>query len=178
MAVLLAGVLVGPSVGVAPWMVVAGIDLVLMAVTRTVPWRSIPVGTAIAVLAVAAVVAVVVPDGALAGVLARSAPLGLVAVAATATALANAVNNLPAALVGFDAVDRQSWGLWAWLLGVNAGAVLVPVGALANLLWWRVLRAEGIAVGLARYLRLVVPVAVPAVVAAVSVLALERAVAG
>ena len=31
------------------------------------------------------------------------------------------------------------------LLGVNAGAVLTPIGSLANLLWLRTMRAHGLA---------------------------------
>jgi Na+/H+ antiporter NhaD/arsenite permease-like protein len=56
--------------------------------------------------------------------------------------------------------------------------VLVPVGALANLLWWRVLRAEGERVTLRRYVSEVAPVAVPAVVAATVVLAVSAALRG
>jgi Na+/H+ antiporter NhaD/arsenite permease-like protein len=66
--------------------------------------------------------------------------------------------------------------MWAWLLGVNVAAVLVPVGALANLLWLRIMRANGIRVRLRRYLHLTVPVALPATVAAIAVLMIERAI--
>jgi Na+/H+ antiporter NhaD/arsenite permease-like protein len=72
----------------------------------------------------------------------------------------------------------MTWGMWAWLLGVNTGAVLVTIGALANLLWRRIGRDEGVDVGLRRYVAITVPIAVPACVAAFSVLALERAVVG
>ena len=90
-------------------------------------------------------------------------------------AAANVVNNLPALLVALDGTHHMSWGMWAWLLGVNVGAVLLPLGALANLLWLRILRAEGVAVGLRRYVTLTAPVALPAFAAAIVILALERA---
>ena len=73
------------------------------------------------------------------------------ALAVAAGAFANAVNNLPALLVGVDALHHMTWGMWAWLLGVNVAAVLLPIGALANLLWLRIMRAEGVPVGLRRY---------------------------
>ena len=97
---------------------------------------------------------------------------------ALATVAANAVNNLPAVLVGSRAVHHTTWGLWAWLLGVNAGAVLLPLGALANLLWLRIVRTEGITIGPRAYARAVVPIALPALVAAIAVLVLERVVTG
>jgi Na+/H+ antiporter NhaD/arsenite permease-like protein len=72
----------------------------------------------------------------------------------------------------------MSWGVWAWLLGANTGAVLLPIGALANLLWWRIARNEGLKIGLRRYLRITVPIAGPALIAAVVVLAAGRALTG
>ena len=66
------------------------------------------------------------------------------------------MNNLPALLVAVDGVDHMSWGMWAWL-GVNTAAVLLPLGALANLLWLRIVRGDGLAVGLLRYVTLVAP---------------------
>jgi arsenical pump membrane protein len=175
---LLVGFVVGPSVGVQPWMCALAADVVLAVITRIVPWRDVPVGTAALVAAIAAVVAVVVPADALGGPVSRASPGGLVLVALGATGAANVVNNLPALLVVVDGVDRMSWGVWAWLLGVNAGAVLVPIGALANLLWWRIVRDEGIEIDIRRYLRITVPVAAPALAAAVAVLVLERLLLG
>jgi Na+/H+ antiporter NhaD/arsenite permease-like protein len=61
------------------------------------------------------------------------------------------------------------------LLGVNVGAVLLPLGALANLLWWRVARDEGGTISVRRYAATTVPVAGPAVGAAIAVLGIERA---
>ena len=64
------------------------------------------------------------------------------------------------------------------VLGVNTGAVLVTIGALANLLWRRIGRDEGVEVGLRRYVAITMPIVVPACVAAFTVLALEHAVVG
>jgi arsenical pump membrane protein len=129
------------------------------------------------VTAIAVVVAVVVPDGRVAGELSDVGVLALPFVAVVGAAAANAINNLPALLVAMDGADTMSWGAWAWLLGVNAGAVLLPLGALANLLWARILRGDGVRVGVRRYATLVVPIALPAFVAAIAVLTVERAIA-
>ena len=177
-AAVLVGFVVGPVVGVQPWMTALAADIVLVVVTRHVPWRDLPVLTAAGVAAIGAVVALVVPADALRDLLHRSAPAALAGVAGLATVAANAVNNLPAVLVGSRAVHHTTWGLWAWLLGVNAGAVLLPLGALANLLWLRIVRTEGIAIGPRTYARAVVPIAFPALVAAIATLVVERVVTG
>jgi arsenical pump membrane protein len=177
-AAVLVGFVLGPLVGIAPWAIALAADVVLVLMTRHLPWREVPVLTAIGVAAIGALVALLVPADALRPLLHRSAPLALVGVAGVATGAANAVNNLPAVLAAAQAVHHTTWGMWAWLLGVNVGAVLLPLGALANLLWLRIVRSEGIAVDLRRYAGAVVPIALPALVAAVGTLALERAVAG
>ena len=54
--------------------------------------------------------------------------------------------------------------------------MLLPLGALANLLWLRIARDEGLAIDLRRYARLVLPIALPALAAAVAVQAVLVAV--
>ncbi len=61
---------------------------------------------------------------------------------------------------------------------MNTAAVLLPLGALANLLWLRIVRRDGIAVGLRRYVTLVAPEALTAFAAAVAVLWLEHLLFG
>ena len=175
---LLVGFVLGPRFGVDPWMCALAADLVLVAVTGWVPWRDVPVGTAALVAAIAGLVALVVPSDGIGAAVQGAGPVGLVAVSVAGAGAADAVNNLPALLVVVDGVDRMSWGVWAWLLGVNVGAVLVPLGALANLLWWRIVRDEGVSIDLRSYLRTTVPVALPALAAAIAVLVVERLVAG
>jgi Na+/H+ antiporter NhaD/arsenite permease-like protein len=60
----------------------------------------------------------------------------------------------------------------------NVAVVALPVGALANLLWLRILRPRGIRVEFRRYVRATLPVALPAFAAAAVVLAVERLLAG
>ncbi len=180
--VVVAGVLVGftlgAAVGVPAWAVALSADVVLVVVTRRLPWRSVPLATAAGVAVVAAAVALAVPGGFLSGLLGHDQPALLMAVVGVAGAAANLVNNLPALLVGLGDSHRVTWGLWAWLLGVNTAAVMLPIGALANLLWRRVLRDHGLALGWRDHVRCLAPVAAPAVAAAAAVLAVERALHG
>jgi arsenical pump membrane protein len=174
---LLVGFVAGPSVGVEPWMCALAADLVLMALVRSVPWRHVPVATALAVGIVAAIIAAVVPHGLHLGnnSLQHGAPVaGLVVGGAI---VANLVNNLPALFVGLTGVHHMTWSIWAWLLGVNTGAALAPIGALANVLWRRVLRHDGVEVKLRTYLALVAPTAAAGLTAATLVLVAERIVA-
>jgi arsenical pump membrane protein len=177
-AFLLVGFTAGAAVGIPAWVVALVGDVVLVGVTGWLPWRHLPILTIVGVLAVAAAVALVVPTSALHGWLDHDNALALVVVTASATAAADLVNNLPALLVGLGDRHAATWGTWAWLLGVNTGAVLLPLGALANLLWRRVLRTEELTTDLARYVRLTLPVALPALGAAAATLALERVVRG
>jgi arsenical pump membrane protein len=168
---LLVAFTVGAAMGVPPWVAVLVADLVLVAVVREVPWREVPLGTALGVAALAAVVAVVLPPDALDGVRAVDDPVGLVGVVLGATVAANALDNIPATLAIVEGASGATPGLWAWLVGVNVGSVLVPIGALANLLWLRVLRADGVELPLRAYLRAVVPLAAAPLLAAALVAA-------
>lgn len=169
---LLVAFTLGPAAGVQPWVAAVVADVVLIGITRTLPWRHVPVATAAAVAGVAALVAVLSGPTLLRPVLTTDHPLALIGTTAAAVGAANVVNNIPATLVAVQSTDHVGNGWWAWLLGVNAGAVLLPTGALANVLWRRILAADGIRVPLPDYLRRVWPVAVPAIAAAAVIHAL------
>ena len=177
-AFLLLGFVVGPAFGVTPWMTATAADLALIVLTRTVPWRAVPVMTAAAVAVVAVLLALVVPATALRGLLASDEPASVAGITLVGAGVANVVNNLPTVLLMPGRVHGMTWGGWAWLLGANVGSVLLPIGALANLLWRRLMRAEGVDVGVARYARLTFPIALPALIAAAIALGVERAVLG
>lgn len=168
---LLVAFTVGGAVGLEPWVAVLVADLVLVAVARRLPWREVPVGTAVGVAALAAAVALVVPASALDGVRGADGPLALGATVLAAAAAANVVNNLPATLAVVDGAATVTPGVWAWLVGVNVGSVLVPAGALANLLWRRILREEGVELTSTGYVRAVVPLALAPLLAAAVVAA-------
>lgn len=172
---LLAGFVAGPSLGIDAWVVALAADCALILLVRWVPWRDVPVPTALLVAGIAAVVALAVPADALRGPLEYSHPAAVGLLAIAAGALANMVNNLPALLVATGAIDHMTPGMWGWLLGVNVTAVILPIGALANLLWLRIMRAEAVRVGVRGYLAITVPVALPASAAAIVVLLAEQA---
>jgi arsenical pump membrane protein len=175
-AMLLIGFLFGDTIGLAPWAVVAIVDAVLVLCTRYVPWRAAPVGAAVvagslAVLAagVAARVDVgrLLAPGTSSAALARDTGVSAV--------LANAFNNLPAFLVLMPFVktgpiDR----MWAVLLGVNIGPLLLVTGTLSGLLWLTVARREGLRVGARDYFRVGVLAGMPAFVLATITFLLTR----
>lgn len=164
---LLVAFTVGPAVGVQPWMAAAAADVVLMVIVRSMPWRTLPVATAAAVAVVAALVALLAPGSLLHPFLRASDPLVLAGSTLAAAATANVINNIPATLMAVEGTSRASDGLWSWLLGVNIGAVLLPIGALANILWRRILASYGVHVSTRDHVRATWPIALPALVSAV-----------
>ena len=179
---LLVGFVVGPSFGAAPWMVAAAADVVLMLRLRIVPWREVPLTTAVGVGVVASVVALAAPSTLAATLSHPHGPATIAGIVGGGAVAANVVNNLPALLLGLGRSHGRAapmtWGMWAWLLGVNIGAVFLPLGALANLLWLRLLRNEGLGFGVRRYASITLPIALPALAAAAVVLGAERWIAG
>lgn len=179
-AAVLAGFVAGPTYGVAPWMVALGADTVLVALSMgargspggarralmSVPWGTALVAAALAVLAHALSVHLPVATylrGAGPGALART--VGLAALAA------NVSNNLPALLVAVPALPAHATPqLWAVLLGVNMGPVLLATGALASMLWLDTLRRMGVEVGASDFARVGARVGLPALVLAAGVL--------
>lgn len=175
--VVLVGFTAGHLVGIEPWMVALGADVVLIALDRSIPWRDVPAGTALVAASL----------GVLAASAAAHLPLdrlvggsGLGALARTTgvtAAAANVVNNLPALLVALPAVGpHQAPALWAVLLGVNFGPVLLVTGSLASLLWLHTLGRLGVAVRASDFTRIGVRIGLPAAAAALVVeLALRAA---
>ena len=175
---LLVGFVFGGLWGIDPWVVALVADLLLALVTRTLPWRSVPVFTATGVAMVGLATALLVPASATHRLATVDAPLALAGTVGIAAGVANVVNNLPATLIGLEGVDSATWGMWAWLLGVNTGSVILPLGALANILWWRIVRREEVDVDVRTYVRATVPVAVPALIAAALCLAVASVLSG
>jgi len=80
---------------------------------------------------------------------------------------ANVVNNLPALLVALPKLGHHTpASLWAVLLGVNIGPVVLVTGSLASLLWLSTLRRLGVAVGPGDFTRFGLRVGLPAAAAA------------
>jgi arsenical pump membrane protein len=169
-ALFLALLVGGDFVGLEAWIAALVVEIVLIAATRRVPWRHAPVGTVVlaAALAVlAAGVAVQLPhafaslgDGGARGI-------------AAGVVWANALNNLPAGLVGLPHVTATAH-VWPLLLGVNIGPVLLLTGSLAGLLWQASARRAGVEIRASTYSRIGATVGVPALVAAGAVLLLAK----
>jgi len=173
---LLLAFVLGPLVGIVPWEAAVVADVVLALALRRFPWRTVPVATAAAVAVLGVAVALVIPGDRLGSVVNHPGAAGAVLGSLTAAALAATVDNLPALLALLQGVDRDA--LMPVLLGVNAGAVLTPIGSLANLLWLRTMRARGCAVAWSEALSIGVRLGGPAFLAGVVVLALQRGLGG
>jgi arsenical pump membrane protein len=115
----------------------------------------------------------------------RDSPAAVMVVSAFAAALgSNLVNNLPAAFVFADAVHGA--GLSAagthaaaigTIIGADLGPNLTPVGSVATLLWFVLLRQRGLEVSTWSYIRiglLVTPVTIVAALGVALVLSVGR----
>ena len=170
-AFVLIGFTVGDALGIPAWAIAAIADVILVAMTRWVPWRTVPIGAVVLAASLGVLAAAAAPHLDLEHALGSDAPGGDLRIVALAVVAANAINNLPAALIGLPALgpdpdDR----LWSLLLGVNMGPVLVVSGSLAGLLWLDTARRLGVRVDARRYTAVGLRVGAPAVAAAIVVL--------
>ncbi len=159
-----AGELAAPWFGVAPWWPLSAVAALAYAGSRgrrrgvpppTVPWRLLwPIGC---LAVVAGVCSVVVPS-----VDARSVP-ALVGLALAAAAVAAVINNLPASVVLSGVIGSSGPTAFATLTGLSVGALATPRGSVATTI---VLDRSGAAASRG-YLRLWIPTALTATVAAV-----------
>jgi arsenical pump membrane protein len=170
-AFVLVGFTVGDSLGVPAWAVAATADVALVAMTRWVPWRTVPVGAVVLAASLGVLAAAAAPHLDLDQAFGSDAPGGDAGVVAFAVLAANTINNLPAILVGLPALGPDPGNrLWSLLLGVNVGPVLVVSGSLAGLLWLDTARRLGVRVDARRYSAIGVRVGGPALLAATVVL--------
>lgn len=166
-AAVLAGFVAGPGLGVPEWAVAAGADAVLVAITRHVPLGDVPWGTALVAVCLGVLAGGAAPHLDLGALLAGSGNAALVRVTVVSALGANLVNNLPALLV---ALPHTGGGIWALLLGVNVGPLVLVTGTLAALLWQASLARLGVEMGARRFAGVGVRVMVPALAAALGVL--------
>jgi arsenical pump membrane protein len=167
-ALFLALLLGGEPFGVPAWAAALATEVVLIAATRQIPWRQVPVGTAVLAAALAVLAAGV------AGALPRaftSLGAGGARGFVGGVVSANALNNLPAISVGLARVSAPA-RVWPLLLGVNLGPLLLLTGSLAGLLWQASARRAGVEVDARRYTRVGAAVGLPAMAAAALVLRL------
>jgi arsenical pump membrane protein len=143
---VLAGFTLGRPVHLTPWEVALAADIALVVVDlfrrrgrfspKSLPWREIPIGTALVALSLGVLAASAAVHLPVHLVVKGGSVLALARTAAAAALGANVVNNLPALLVALPSVGHHPGPvLWAVLIGVNMGPVLLVTGSLASLLW-------------------------------------------
>jgi arsenical pump membrane protein len=165
-AAVLVGFVAGDPLGIAPWEVAIGADVVLVAVARRVPLRSVPVGTALVALGLGVAASAAAAHLPVARLLAAGGVAGQAGITAVMAGTANVANNLPALLVALPALGhRPSPTLWSVLVGVDMGPVLLATGSLASLLWLGSLERLGVAAGPRDFTAVGVRVGLPAAVA-------------
>ncbi len=144
-AVVLIGFVGGDSVGIAPWVVAVVADVVLLSIVRTLPWRQVPVGTAVVAASLGLLAAGAVSGLSLGRFISGSSTADLARAATLSALAANLFNNLPALLVALRVLGNDvTPTLWAVLIGVNMGPVLLVTGSLASLLWLDTLQRLGV----------------------------------
>jgi arsenical pump membrane protein len=167
-ALFLVLLLGGEPLGLPAWAAALVAEVVLLAVTRRVPWRYVPVGTVVLAGALGVLAAGVASE--LPHVFSSLGRGGFEGFGAGVLS-ANLLNNLPAVLVGLTHVSVRTH-VWPLLLGVNLGPLLLVTGSLAGLLWQAGARRAGVEIDAVRYSRVGAAVGVPAMLAAVAVLRL------
>jgi len=172
---LLVGFVVGPSHGVPEWAIALGADLVLVALVRRVPLADVPWDTALVAGSLGLLAGAAAPHLHLNAVFTGSGNLDLLRITGASAVGANAVNNLPALLV---ALPRTGAGIWALLIGVNIGPLVLITGTLAALLWQASLRRLDVRVSAAQFARVGGRVVIPSLIAAFVVLIALRPLVG
>jgi arsenical pump membrane protein len=160
---LVVGLTAATAAGAAAWVVALFVLAGLAAVRRSVPWRAAPVGIVVIALALAILTEAAFDDVPHLHGLSILELAGVVGVFAVA---ANLCNNLPAALIGLGPAHATGGAVWALLLGVNAGPVLLVTGSLASLLWLDSARRLELDVGPREFARVGARVGLPALAAA------------
>lgn len=176
---VLAGFTVGDAFGMPAWAVAGGADLALVTLVRRLPWRDLPWGAAALAAALAVLVGAAAPhlgvdrlvDG-------PDTALHALALVGIATVAANLLNNLPALLVLMTGLTAADGRLWAVLVGVNVGPLLVVSGSLSGLLWLDTARRLGVDVDARDYSRVGARVGLPALAAASAVVVLTNRLLG
>jgi arsenical pump membrane protein len=164
--VVLVGFTVGPSFGIAPWTTALVIDIVLIVVTRSVPWRALPLNAGVVVGGLAVLAAGAAPHLPIAQLLGpQHSAFAAVRGVGVGTLGALLMNNVPALLVTLPSLSAHGQSLWGVLLGLNIGPALLVTGSLACLLWLESVRHLGIHVSARTYTRIGLRVGLPALVA-------------
>jgi arsenical pump membrane protein len=166
LSIILIGFVAGPRYGIEPWAVAAAADIVLVIILRRPPWPHIPCGTALTVGSLAVLAAAAVEHLDISRIIGGTSTAPLATTILATAGAANLLNNLPALLVALPALgDHPTPALWATLIGVNMGPVVLVTGSLASLLWLDALGRLGVKVRPRDFTRVGLRVGLPAATA-------------
>lgn len=162
---VLVGFTVGSAVGVPEWMVAAIALAWAAALAAHVPFRAIPHEALLVASGLSVLVAGASSYLKLASVFDASGMSGRLHALTFGAVASDVSNNLPAVLAAQPALHDRSQ-VWALLVGVNMGPVLVISGALSGLLWRDTAGGLGVHVSARRYSQVGLRVGLPALLAA------------
>ena len=168
---VLVGFTLGDVVGVPAWVVAATATVWASCWSRTVRWRSVPLGAITVAGGLAVLVAAALPSLALDTVLGRTGITGRIGALVFGVVGSNATNNLPAVLAAVPSLG-DTGQVWPLLVGTDMGPVLVLTGSLSTLLWRDTARQLGVDVTARRYSSVGIRVGGPALLAATAVVLL------
>jgi arsenical pump membrane protein len=174
-AAVLIGFVVGPTSGIPEWAVALTADGALIILNRHLPLRDIPWGTALVAASLGLLAVGAAAQLHLDGLLGGGGNLDLLRITAVSALGANIVNNLPALLV---ALPHTGTGIWALLLGINIGPLVLLSGTLAALLWQASLNRLQVDVTVTQFARVGAQVLIPALSAAFVVMIALRPIVG
>jgi arsenical pump membrane protein len=87
--------------------------------------------------------------------------------------MANIINNIPMTVFYSEVIQTaafQSTGTYAAIIGSNLGAILSPIGALAGIMWLRMLKREGITLSFNSFVKYGLMISLPTILIALSIL--------
>jgi arsenical pump membrane protein len=177
LAGVLIGFVVGPSIGLEPWIVALAADIALIAILGQAPWRDIPVGTAVIAASLGVLAAASVTHLPIDRLITGTSTLSLARTIGVTATGANLINNLPALLVALPTINHTVGPrLWAILIGVNMGPVILATGSLASLLWLDALNRLNVTVRPRDFTRIGLRVGLPAAAAGAGTLLVIHAI--
>ena len=178
-AFIVIGFTLGEVVGIPVWVIAAMADVILLAIVRHASLRTVPLGAATLAASLGVLAAAAAPDLHLEHLFVHRGAFAVVGVFGLSIVAANALNNLPAFLIAMPALGaRPGPLLWAVLLGVNVGPVLLVSGSLAGLLWLSTMHRLDVDVDARRYTSVGLRVGAPALIAAAIALLVTNVLAG